>query len=139
MACPFFEPRTIARFPQKVGARLPLLDEYEGLCLAMAEAFQPPDELRFRVCNHGYGRGSCPRFPTTESRSCARFDVRGASAEALELLLVEEQDHAPVRWQAHRYYFETERLEPDLGDRCIRAQALAFCRSYTRRFFPRAE
>lgn len=134
MACPFFEPRTISRYPQKVGARLPLLDEYEGFCLAAAEPFQTPDELRSRACNHGYSRGSCTHFPITESRSCARFDVQGANAESLELLFVEEQDHAPVRWQSLRYYIDTERLEPDLGDRCARAQALAFCQSYLRRF-----
>ena len=55
---------------------------------------------------------------------------------ALELICVEETNYAPVRWQRVQYVIDTGVLEPMLEDTCMQAQALAFCRSYLRRFAP---
>ncbi|HEY7209737.1 MAG TPA: hypothetical protein VH477_05640 [Bryobacteraceae bacterium] len=134
MACPFFEPQVIVRLSGYPGARLPLIEEYEGACHAGSSVFEAPGELRFQCCNHGYSRGKCPHFPQSETRSAVRFDVVSRSTEFLELLCVEEQDHAPLRWLSLRYAIASGTLEPVLEDICAQAQAQAFCRSFLRRF-----
>jgi hypothetical protein len=134
MPCPFFEPQALAADPAHPNARLPLLDEYDGVCRAAAEAFRVPRDLRFPCCNHGYSRGSCSRFPASETRSSIRFDVLSANRESLELLFVEERDHFPLNWRSVRYIVGTESIDPGLDDGCARAQILAFCKSYLRRF-----
>lgn len=134
MPCPFFEPQTVAIAPQHSRARLPLIDEYDGLCRAAAEPFGVPLQHRFPRCNHGYSRRACEHFPAAEARSSFRYTVLRQSAASLEILCIEEQDYAPVRWHSTQYTQATGSLEPELADSWMRAQALAFCRSYLEHF-----
>lgn len=134
MPCPFFAPRHIVAQPQNVNARLPLIDEYDGWCRAGSEPIEAPVNLRFRCCNHGYSKGSCERFPSGEARSSVRYDVVRQSQSSLELVCIEEQNYAPLRWHTMQYFLGSERLEPEFDDHCTQAQALAFCRSYLSRF-----
>jgi hypothetical protein len=134
MPCPYFEPQRVATDPQYASARVPLLDEYDGLCHAVGEPLAVPSALRFQCCNHGYSRGCCGRFPESEARSGLRYNVVRRTAGALEILCVEEQHYAPLRWHSVQYFFEDERIEPELADLCTRAQVVAFCRSYLKRF-----
>ena len=113
---------------------MPLLHEYDGLCHAAEGATGVPAEFRFKCCNHGYSRGCCSRFPETELRSGFRYTVVGRTSTGLEVMCVEEQQFAPLRWHSVEFLVEGERLEPELSDRCMRAQVLAFCRSYLKRF-----
>jgi hypothetical protein len=122
------------RQPQRPNARLPLIDEYDGLCHAGPETVAVPAGLRFRCCNQGYSRKSCDHFPPAEVRSGLRYSIVRQTAAALELLYIEEQDYAPLRWQRVQYFIESAKLEPQLSDDCARAQILAFCRSYLQRF-----
>ena len=133
MPCPYFEPKTVAE-SQQVAGRVPLIDEYDGLCRATAVPRAVPSELRFRHCNHGYARGSCGDYPETEGCSCNRYQVTEERGSFLQVVWVEETNYAPVRWRSVRYVSENESLDPDPGDSCARAQLLAFCRSYRRRF-----
>jgi hypothetical protein len=134
MPCPFFEPREVAADAHYPKARLPLLEEYDGFCHAADEIRRPPRELRFACCNHGYSRGSCPHFPTSENRSALRFDVLVSNPDLIELLLVSESEHFPINWARYRYCVAAGTLEPEPADICTRAQIMAFCRSYLRRF-----
>ena len=133
MSCPCFEPQSIVAHRQYVNARLPLIDEYDGLCRAFPEAVTAPADMRFRYCNHGYSKGCCQRLPVDDPRSSLRYDVVGRSETALSLLCIEERDHAPLRWRAIQYVLANGCLEPELNDVCLRAQALAFCHSYLSR------
>jgi hypothetical protein len=133
MPCPFFEPRKLASNPRSAQARLPLLDEYDGVCHAMPEPASPPEALRFERCNHGYSRQLCQFFLPSEQRSCLRYHVLRAEVNFIEVLLISEQDYAPVHWQPIRYWRNPERLDPELNDVCAKAQLQAFCRSYIRR------
>ncbi|MDQ2843456.1 MAG: hypothetical protein M3Y72_20925 [Acidobacteriota bacterium] len=133
MPCPFFEPRSVASEPRDAHSRVPLLDEYEGVCHAKGEPFRAPDEFR-SFCNHGYSREKCVHFPSEDSRSCVRFDIVGTSRGELQLLCLEEHDYTPLRWQVVRCLIGSKTIEPELNDLCMRAQVLAFCRSYWRRF-----
>lgn len=134
MPCPYFEPQRVVAHPQYARARLPLIEEYEGACHAGPEPLAAPEDRRFRCCNHGYSRVVCDHFPGGEVRSALRYDVRGRSSEVLEVLWIEEQTFAPTRWQVVSYSIVSEQLEPEIADSCLRAQLLAFCRSYLRRF-----
>jgi hypothetical protein len=134
MPCPYFAPNNIVTRSQNVNARLPLIDEYEGSCHASPEPIEAPAELRFRCCNHGYSRGCCERLPSGDARSSLRYDVMRQTQSTLDLLCIEEQNYAPLRWRTIHYFLATERLEPELDDACAQAQAIAFCRSYLRRF-----
>ena len=134
MPCPYFEPHTVAAGAQHSNVRLPLLDEYDGTCRAGSEAIAAPAERRFRCCNHGYSRGLCEIFPAADARSSFRYTVVRHSSSGLDIICIEEQNYAPLRWQPTQYCFATGRLEPEVGDACMRAQALAFCRSYLERF-----
>lgn len=134
MPCPFFEPHALATAPEYRRARLPLLDEYDGACRSASEAFPVPPQHRFRCCNHGYSRLSCGHFPAAETRSSFRYAVIRHSSAALEIVCIEEQDYAPLRWLSTHYRFATGCLEPEVADGCMRAQALAFCHSYLERF-----
>ena len=144
MPCPYFEPLRVVTDPLHATARLPLIDEYEGLCHAYTELLHAPAELRFRYCNHGYSQGGCQRIPVPEVRSsdvraygvrsCARFNVVRRSEATLNLLCIEEQNHAPLRWQPVEYSILQDRLSVEINDICLAAQLLAFCRSYLKRF-----
>ncbi len=134
MPCPYFEPQRVVISPRYANARLPLIHEYQGVCHAAAEPQTAPEALRFQYCNHGYSRGACDCFPSIETRSCLRYTVVRRTATALELVCVEEQDHAPLRWQTLRYILTTGELDPEVSEICMRTQALAFCRSYLQQF-----
>ena len=134
MPCPLFEPTERSASPEHPGARLPLIDEYDGKCRAGNAPFAVPGNLRHRCCNHGYDLGACPHFPLTDPRSCRRFDVRRDTPDELQLLSIEERSHAPAAWRTLSYRLEAGDLYPEPTDPCERAQALAFCRSYLRRF-----
>ena len=134
MPCPFFEPERISLDPSHPTARVPLLDEYEGACHAGEAALPAPDALRFRCCNQGYCRGICEHFPAREVRSSLRYDVMRQTATVLDVLCIEEQSYAPLRWRPVQYFVETGQLQPEITDVCLRAQLLAFCRSYLARW-----
>lgn len=130
MACIYFQPQAIALMPLHPSARLPLIQEYDGVCRAAAEPFAVPVEHRFACCNHGYAHGRCAHFPSAETRSSFRYAVLGRTPVSLEIVCVEEQAYTPVRWHSIRYSPEADVFDPDLADTCMRAQVRAFCRSY---------
>ncbi len=134
MPCPCFEPERIAPEREHPQARLPLFDEYDGLCHATGNVFSAPAALRFRCCNHGYSRALCEHFPPGEPRSALRYDVLRRTPGSLEVMCIEERDYAPLRWHQVEYLIETGLLKPEVCDACARAQLLAFCRGYLARF-----
>lgn len=134
MPCPYFEPLLALDKPTHPSARLPLFDEYDGLCHAGAAPSPPPTEARFRCCNHGYSRGACDRFPHAEMRSALRYNVVGHTHATLSVLCVEETDHAPSRVFNLTYDLVACVLHSDGTDERMRAQATAFCFSYLKRF-----
>ncbi len=133
MPCPYFEPQRVVADPTHPNARLPLIDEFEGVCHAGVKP-SPVQLPGLRLCNHGNALGRCENFPVGEKRSAFRFDVLRRSASRLEVLLVEESLYTPVSWRPLTFVIEAQRLDPDPADNCQRAQVRAFCRSYLRRF-----
>ena len=120
--------------PRTPGGRLPLIDEYDGICHAGPDLGPAPEALRFRCCNHGNSQRSCPAFPIHEKRSCLRYEVIAHEAGALRVLCIEEQEYAPVNWFAIRYAIKDAHIDPEPADLCVRSQILAFCLSYLNHF-----
>lgn len=128
--CPFFEPQRVISLVNATAGRRPLIDEYDGLCHAAGAPAPVPEAARFRLCNHGNSRSGCEIFPASETRSCLRYEVVERSETTLRVLCIEEQNYAPVRWYSIDYTCCDAHMEPDPPDFCVRAQLLAFCRSY---------
>ena len=138
MPCPYFEPQQVLRDGQDIRGRLPLFDEYGGQCHARGPAQPVPSSaLRFFGCNHGHPDSGCTAFPSGESRRHRRFHM-GKKTEGdgstLEVLVLEIEGHIPIRSYSVLYSKADEHLEPEMREECERAQVLAFCRSYLRRF-----
>lgn len=128
MSCQFFEPLAPVLDPQFRNGRLPLIQEHEGMCHAGgADTF-----ANGPVCNHGYARGNCERFPKEEPSIALRYSVLRCDGRELEVLCIAEENHVPVRSRRLHFSPDLNRLsEMDL-DACLAAQAIAFSRSYLR-------
>lgn len=118
--------------PFHPNARLPLIQEYDGLCHAGSEPGAIAASSRFAGCNHGNRDDVCNKFPAGQDQMVLRFTILREDDDSLEILTVEETNHRPSRWNPVRFTVTGEQLTPDLSDRCLRAQLLAFCRSYLR-------
>jgi hypothetical protein len=95
MACPFFEPRTkLGDGPLDPPPRLPLGQAWSGVCVAPGFTSQEPEETELReICNTGYARGRCGRFPSNAEADAVRFSADRDGT----LVYILEKDHAPVR------------------------------------------
>jgi hypothetical protein len=129
MPCPYFEPLQPVAEPAFHNARLPLIEQYAGLCHASAEAVYSTESC----CNHGYVRGQCERFPKSSKNRAHRFSLLRRDPEELELLFVNEEEYSPVSIRQLHFSVSGNRLSEHDLDCCAAAQALAFCRSYLRR------
>jgi hypothetical protein len=98
MACPHFHAvKPHRQTDNSRTAMLPLGDAWEGTCGAVPDAPCEPDEhTLLSLCNMGYARGSCARFPEDDGPDAARFTIAGDDAAGLHLYYVLERDHHPL-------------------------------------------
>ena len=78
-----------------VPPRLPLGDAYSGECRAANEPFQPDATQVREVCNLGYGRGRCTRFPAEAPDDAVRFHILEDRGERIRIQFVFEKDCWP--------------------------------------------
>jgi hypothetical protein len=131
VACPFFAP---VRVLEPTGwlrpPRMPLGDTYAGVCSAVPDAPSAPPEPRQReLCNRGYARGQCDRFPEEAPADAVRFSIIGEDNGRIQLLYVLERDHAPLE---HGPLEFAGTLQGAGGREVLAAQARAFVASYKR-------
>ena len=140
MACPFFMPVSRLDEGNWVHApRLPLGDFYRGVCRSQAsESFDPPESSQRDLCNYGYARGRCERFPADSPGDAVRFSVitdEGVGDEGgrLRLVYIVEKDHAPA--DHGTVESRTEQIQSlSLRENDVMSgQARAFLESYLRR------
>jgi hypothetical protein len=125
MACPYFYP--LARFdssPWSIPPRLPLGDAFSGECRAPGTSAQPDETQVREVCNTGYGRGRCERFPAESGADAIRFHVAADSGELVKIQYVFERDSWPG---------EHGEIDFAASPAILRRQAEAFRESYFRR------
>ena len=132
MACPYFYP--FVRFETsgwEIPRRLPLGDAYSGECRANGAAFQPEETRVRQVCNLGYGRSCCERFPEAASADAVRFHVAKHRGKLIRIQYVFEKDC----WPKEHGVIECSGAAVSNGpaDDILRKQAAAFLESYLRR------
>ena len=125
MACPFFLPvRRLDSGGWNPAPRLPLGDAYGGSCQALVTApFEPPEAIQRDLCNSGYARGRCSRFPDNGAADAVRFSVIGDHDGRVTLVYILEKDHAPLE---HGLMDAAGAREP------LASQARAFIESHRR-------
>jgi len=135
MACPYFYPVTPGVYGNSPEtAMLPLGDCWTGICRAAPDSPCHPDEATLRpLCNFGYARGACPRFPPGEGPDAVRFTVRAANSASVHLYYVLERDHHPFAHGPLEYSLASKSLvKPPPGENLDR-QAQAYAESYLSR------
>ena len=110
--------------------RMPLGDAYGGHCRACAGEPVRPAETQLReLCNFGYARGRCDRFPAASGADAVRFSITSDDGSRVRMVYVVESEHAPLEHGSLEYLIEERRLE-GAGPGLLSAQAAAFVASY---------
>lgn len=131
MACPLFEPLEPAAAPRRPGVRLPLIDEYAGVCHASGKAAPPADAMLSAGCNQGYAY-ACPNYSQRGNPSAMRYSVTSQTEQQLTITWIEEQSYSPLRQGTMCFHIHERRLSP-APTAVIAAQVMAFCRGYLAR------
>ncbi len=134
MACPYFYPVERDRHDLgTAGSRLPLGDAWVGRCHAPGLAAWP-GEMPLPVCQLGYARGRCDRFPSGDDGADAvRFAVRADDGALIALYYVLERDHHPFAHGPLEYSLTAGCFLLPPASETIRRQAEAYVQSYLRR------
>lgn len=135
MACPFFLPSRRLEIAGWVRPpRFPLGDPFGGACHARpADVVEPPEARQRELCNCGYARGRCDRFPGESTADAVRFSVTDDTPDRLLVVYVVEKDHAPAEHGTLEYAVADARLNGPVISDVLVQQARAFLESYLRR------
>jgi hypothetical protein len=141
MSCPYFyplEPRGSLGAAQS--AMLPLGDLWTGQCRASPLHPCQPEESALRpLCNLGYARENCARFPSSpEAPDAVRFTISGHQDSLLRLYYVIERDHHPFAHGPLEYSTARGCFLVLPGGETFGRQALAYVESYLRRILEAA-
>jgi len=112
--------------------RLPLNGAHRGVCHADADPFEPPERSQRELCNCGYARGRCERFPADASSDAVRFSITRERDGIVEVVYVNEFDHSPASHGVLEYSIADSRFGGDVSG-LLAAQARAFLSSYLSR------
>jgi hypothetical protein len=84
--------------------RWPLGAAYAGVCQACPDPlFEPPAERQETLCNRGYARGNCERFPPSAPFDAVRFSALDEMAGSPRFVWILEQEHAPAQFGVFEY------------------------------------
>ena len=116
-------------------ALLPLGALWAGVCHAGPAELGPPEEASVRrLCQLGYARDSCSRFPANDAGADAvRFTISRDDGEIVHLHYVLERDHHPYAHGSLEYQRGLARLVLAPQNEIVRRQAEAYVTSYLRR------
>ncbi|HUK19657.1 MAG TPA: hypothetical protein VLW65_24720 [Bryobacteraceae bacterium] len=133
MSCPYFEP--VEPHPRTNGtphSMLPLGGAWTGTCHAHpAETVRPDDSLLQRLCNLGYARGVCPRFPAADpGPDAARFTLVRDDGASLRIYYVLERDHQPFAHGPLEFIVGQRAFTSAPAGELTACQAAAYAASY---------
>ncbi len=112
---------------------MPLGGCWSGVCRARVEGPLDPDEALLRqVCNMGYARGRCSRFPAQNGPDAVRFTVRADDGSSIRIYYVLERDHHPFGHGPLEYSRAIGALVEPPQDGNLERQARAYVESYLR-------
>ena len=131
MACPWFYP--VERLQPGAGKRLPpvpLGDLRSGICHAFPGAEWTPDSgTARRLCNFGYAREKCSRFPV-DGPDAVRFSISQDQDGLIRIYWVVEKDHLPSAHGRLEYSRTEACFRSSHPDARITQQAQAYVDSY---------
>ena len=131
MPCPYFLPTAQLKWPN--APRLPLGDAYAGACGAGADAAEPSLAVLKDLCNLGYARGRCARFPGDAGADAVRFAVAEDAAGIIRISWVREKDHHPLDYGPLEYSVAQAGFVNAVAEDAVCRQAEAYLASYLRR------
>src|SRR5215208_3786595 len=134
MSCPYFDPvapRGSLADPRV--SMLPLGAAWTGICRADPLDPAQPDEADLRrLCNLGYARRSCRRFPPDSGSDAVRFALKGDDNGSIRLAWVVERDHHPFANGTLEYSRESRAFVAETAETMLLRQARAYIESYLR-------
>jgi hypothetical protein len=133
VSCPYFRP--VERLEDGAWLRpprVPLGDPCKGLCEAIAPSVEPTLEELRSLCNNGYARGRCPRFPQNAEGDAVRFSVASDAPDEVQIVYVLERDYGPIDHGRLVYRPSGGFVEAPVNGLLL-AQAGRFIESYLRR------
>jgi hypothetical protein len=134
MACPYFFPVAPDPASAPAHATLPLGDAWSGLCCAdPSQPFQPGVETLYPICNIGYARSRCARFPGGDAPDAVRFCIAAETGASLQLYYVVERDHLPLAHGPLEYSRHDATLQPEPAIAAVTHLAKAYVASYFHR------
>ena len=134
MACPHFCPVKPDPAHAPSHATLPLGDAWSGVCQAQPESpWQPGADTLYPLCNIGYARERCPRFPPGDGPDAVRFSIVGEEDRSLQLYYVVERDHLPLAHGRLEYRVPDGEIRPAPALPAVIRLAQAYVSSYFQR------
>jgi hypothetical protein len=132
MACPCFYP--VESLLPSAGRKIaPLGDIWTGLCRATPAADGFPDPATTQeLCNFGYAKEKCPRFPAGDP-DAVRFTVSGDQDGRIRIYWVMEKNHLPFAHGPLEYSRAENAFVTNGIDERLAQQARAYVTSYLRR------
>jgi hypothetical protein len=119
--------------------RMPLGDPYRGHChVDAAGAVEPTESDQRELCNCGYARNRCARFPAGAA-DAVRFSVAEDAGGVVRVIWIVESSHSPQAFGSLDYFVDAAEFAGDgrVGASIlVTAQARAFVESYLRRRIP---
>ena len=112
---------------------MPLGDVWSGVCRAGAAPVVPDELTLTDLCNMGYVRGSCSRYPQSATLDAVRFLIARHSNDLIQIQYVVECDHHPHAHGSLEYFPARSALAGEDLDPMLERQALAYVASYLRR------
>jgi hypothetical protein len=103
------------------------------VCLAQPGDPVEPGDAFLPLCNLGYARGTCPRFPASTAADAVRFAIARDDGHVLEIHFVLERGHHPSDHGQIVFRFEEDVFQPALPATAFASQARAYAASYLRR------
>ncbi len=135
MPCPFFLPlrRVDESGRWEHAPRLPLIDLYFGVCRARpGEVIEAEESVQRDLCNCGYARGRCDRFPGDAAADAVRFSVVAEAENSLRVMQILEREHVPVEHRELEYMVASAAFVDPPSSDIVLAQARVFVQSYLR-------
>jgi hypothetical protein len=113
---------------------LPLGGTWTGSCRALPDGACQPDEPSLRsLCNLGYARGACSRFPPGDGPDAVRFTISHDDGATLRIYYVVERDHHPFSYGPLEYSLASGEFTAPPEGEIVGRQAQAYVESYLRR------
>lgn len=121
--------------PRAQSVMLPLGDLWTGQCRAVPLHPCQPEEAALRpLCNLGYARETCARFPASlDLPDAVRFTISGHQGSVLRLYYVIERDHRPFAHGPLEYSTAAGGFSSLPEGENFARQAWAYVESYLRR------